>query len=646
MLKRAAILWNRLNLLLGKSGAKAILAVFIVVNLAVWSIPWLTEWIDHLAVDLVQRLSVEFLNPSERLVTVVIDDDFLEATGNSWPLDRSVLGGLVGAVASGQPRLIVLDILLQNSTNDERDRSDEALEGAIRTAGNVALISIGEETTDSRGRRFREYHSLPRFRGAARFSGLVWNIQDSDQIHRSFLIRDPGRELESMAFLVNRAQGVGSSTVLSGARGVRSSFLAFSGGGRPIPEVGASRLLGGKLPPGFLRDKIVVVGVTARAAGDFLMSPLGLVSGVKLLSTAIDTLLTGRSVQFVDSSLARIAAGIQGMGASLFICFLGVFPGLTALLSILAVSATVLLASFFLTGWYIPVGGFCVSWIFTACAVSVAENLVGFADFFNVQNEAEAVGDIQRLLFPEEEWDVPEGFLLTGYCRPFSDAGGDFFDFHRVGNTPFFFLGDVSGHGFAAAMTTIMIKSSFAHCLRKGRTEPMLLIRTTDRLLKAVLKGQKFMTGVFGYLDTVRNCATCHFAGHLAIYHIDRGGKVREFGKPSFPLGAGRKRDPVIATVEIPIGPGERLILCSDGVIEARDPADKLFGFPRWASLLGNLAGEGRNGALISRVMSELELFVGGTNFPDDVTILIVQGKAVPLALSSGPGPEGEEKSK
>jgi sigma-B regulation protein RsbU (phosphoserine phosphatase) len=196
-----------------------------------------------------------------------------------------------------------------------------------------------------------------------------------------------------------------------------------------------------------------------------------------------------------------------------------------------------------------------------------------------MDSDVRAVGELQRSLLPLPLPTIP-GLEVAASYQPCGCAGGDLYDlFPLDGATPperwCLFIGDATGHGLAAAMVISMLHSILrAH--PTSITGPAELLAHSNRHLchKQI---RSFVTAFIGVYEpsTTRLAYSC--AGHppplvktplnTAVCRLDDAS--------SYPLGIDARN--TFSEAAIHIGPGNAILLYTDGITEARDPRDEMF---------------------------------------------------------------------
>ena len=201
--------------------------------------------------------------------------------------------------------------------------------------------------------------------------------------------------------------------------------------------------------------------------------------------------------------------------------------------------------------------------------------LIIFFRFLRIQREQEqattelaAARGVQELLIPREKLATP-GFEVDSIYDPASEVGGDFFHVQAVGlDGLLVVIGDVAGKGLKAAMNVSLLMGALR---RTQERSPARILQALNRVLAG--------TGSFTTCQAVWFGANGEMvianAGHLPPYL-----NSQEITLPgSLPLG-------VLAEISYEearfyLHPGDRVLLLSDGVVEARQPSGELFGFDR-----------------------------------------------------------------
>ncbi len=201
--------------------------------------------------------------------------------------------------------------------------------------------------------------------------------------------------------------------------------------------------------------------------------------------------------------------------------------------------------------------------------------LIIFVRFLRIQHDREranselaAARSVQELMIPRERQNTP-GFEVDSVYTPANEVGGDFFHVEPTGDGELLVvIGDVAGKGLKAAMTVSMLMGALR---RSPERSPARILESLNR----VLAGSDGLTTCQAVLFGGNGEVVLANAGHLPPYL-----NSQEVALPGgLPLGALAQVS--YDEVSLYLHPGDRLLLMSDGVVEARRPTGELFGFDR-----------------------------------------------------------------
>jgi serine phosphatase RsbU (regulator of sigma subunit) len=240
----------------------------------------------------------------------------------------------------------------------------------------------------------------------------------------------------------------------------------------------------------------------------------------------------------------------------------------------------------------------------------------------------------QEGMLPASAPAVP-GYSLAARCLPAREVGGDLFDYLEL---PAGRLGlcvaDVSGKGVPAALYMTLTKGMLA-AEQDMASGPRDLARALNAQLLAAGRHRTFVTLVFSVLDPATGHVEMVRAGHNPALRFESATRRTLFLKPKG-IGLGLTSDKLfhahLETGELRLDAGDILLLYSDGLTEAMNPASQLYGDDRLARTLARHAHLDAP-ALVEALLADVREFVAGAPSQDDLTILAVKR----LALSPAP---------
>ncbi len=257
---------------------------------------------------------------------------------------------------------------------------------------------------------------------------------------------------------------------------------------------------------------------------------------------------------------------------------------------------------------------------FVGAALLLVLLMLELRDKLMARNELEAGRAVQMALMPEETpaiagWDV---FL---YTRPANDVGGDLVDCLSLGNGRYgISLADVAGKALPAALLMAKVQAT----LRALCTEFASLTELGTHVNRILCRDglpDRFVTLV--YVDIGRNTGQIRLlnAGHMPPVVL-RQGRADTLQPGNMAMGLLSSAEFTEQACEV--GPGEALVVYSDGVTEAMNEAGEFFGDERFQALLPGLAPLSAS-AIGERILSEVRTFVADAKVHDDLSLVVLK---------------------
>jgi sigma-B regulation protein RsbU (phosphoserine phosphatase) len=232
-----------------------------------------------------------------------------------------------------------------------------------------------------------------------------------------------------------------------------------------------------------------------------------------------------------------------------------------------------------------------------------------------IQKELDIARRIQTDILPSS-FPRSDHFKVAARYVPMTAVAGDFYDFlitgqHQAG----FLIADVSGHGIPAALIASMVKLA-ATSQRANAANPAALLIGMNSVLHGNTQSQ-FVTAAYVYLDAATSTLSYSAAAHPPMLLL-RAGEVISIEENGLMLAAFSFS--TYETATHPIEPGDRILLYTDGLLEAANRAGEEFGPHRLNRLLKDSALFTADQAA-DQIVSTLENWSHAQN--DDLTILI-----------------------
>ena len=249
---------------------------------------------------------------------------------------------------------------------------------------------------------------------------------------------------------------------------------------------------------------------------------------------------------------------------------------------------------------------------------------------------------VQEAFFKHPDLKV-NGWDIAIQSNPATGISGDMFDVYNIGNVlEGISLFDVSGHGIAAGLVTMLCKNIIAQNFRDGlysgesHEDLGVVMENINRsIINAKGDIENYLTGILLRVDNEPEGETCHAeltnAGSpIPLLYNHKTKKCVEIKTqtPSTQYGMVGIRGLEVSfpPQQFEIAPEDALVLYTDGITEAVNNDGEQFGRERLAKVIvaaGSLSASSK----ISFILKELRTFAGGVPFDDDITLIILQRK-------------------
>ena len=258
-----------------------------------------------------------------------------------------------------------------------------------------------------------------------------------------------------------------------------------------------------------------------------------------------------------------------------------------------------------------------ISYLRSFMAITAEKERIGAE--LNVATQIQA--DMLPRVFPAFP-ERPE-FDIYASMTPAKEVGGDFYDFFLVDDDHLaMVIADVSGKGVPAALFMVIAKTLLKNAAQTGLS-PKAVLEKVNNQLCANNEAEMFVTVWLGIYEISTGKLTAANAGH-EYPAIRRSGGRFELVKDRHGFVLAGMENARYREYELEIGLGDTLFVYTDGVAEATDGADTLYGTERMLNAL-NTAPEGCPEELLTAVRRDIDGFVGGAPQFDDITMLAIR---------------------
>jgi len=236
-----------------------------------------------------------------------------------------------------------------------------------------------------------------------------------------------------------------------------------------------------------------------------------------------------------------------------------------------------------------------------------------------IAGELEIAQGIQQGLLPRGMPDVP-GWELCGRTTPTREVGGDYYDVVALdGGRVGLLIADVAGKGIAAALLMANAQATFRNRSLEIDDPAELICKMNDHVTRN-FADDRFITLFYGILDPATGAFRYCNAGHNDPYVLRPGGRVemtRDGDGPPLGIVGGYPYE----GASVDLGDALGLFFYTDGVTEAVNEAEELYGIKRLERVLKTLSGDA--GTWAGTVFDDVGAFTAGAPQADDITVLV-----------------------
>lgn len=232
---------------------------------------------------------------------------------------------------------------------------------------------------------------------------------------------------------------------------------------------------------------------------------------------------------------------------------------------------------------------------------------------------------MQWQMLPPTTAHTPE-IVVAGHVEPAYQVGGDAFDYALNSDRVQLAIFDAMGHGVPASVAAALAIGAYRNSRRRG-DDLAATLRTVDQALSVEFVDERFVTALFTEFDPAAGRVAFLNAGHLQPLLL-RGHRLVDLPvvPPGLPLGLGGLLPPAAErVVEYSLQPGDRIVLVTDGIIDAVDASGERFGEQRLAELTERAALDRLPLAELARSITRGVFDYQAGQLADDASLLVLE---------------------
>jgi sigma-B regulation protein RsbU (phosphoserine phosphatase) len=260
----------------------------------------------------------------------------------------------------------------------------------------------------------------------------------------------------------------------------------------------------------------------------------------------------------------------------------------------------------------------------SAIAIENARLYQSEAEKFKMERDLDLARKIQQGLLPTTI-PVIKGLDIAGEMIPAMQVGGDYFDLLPVSESKLFVVvGDVSGKGLAASLYMAKLQTMIQLSCNDRKSPKEILIELNRHFYKSIERNS-FVTMTLALFDNQAKILKFCRAGHLPLLMASNG-NVSSFRTQGIGVGLekGNIFESTLTEEEIPLKPGQTFAFFSDGITEAMNENNDLFGEENLQILLKNKSASS-SVEIMDQIWSAVKIFKGAAEQNDDMTMVLVK---------------------
>jgi sigma-B regulation protein RsbU (phosphoserine phosphatase) len=240
-----------------------------------------------------------------------------------------------------------------------------------------------------------------------------------------------------------------------------------------------------------------------------------------------------------------------------------------------------------------------------------------------MEEELNIARDLQMSMLPAACPQI-KGFQIAASSTPAREVGGDFYDFIEMGEEKAgMVIADVTGKSVSGALVMSASRSVFRMLSEEQLSVSDSMMRANQRLKKDVKTGM-FVALLFAVFNTKDRAVTLCSAGQTQPIHYCAGtgeAQLVETAGDTFPLGI--LEDASYEETRLQLGPGDKVILYTDGIVEAMNEKEEIFGFDRLQEAVLEVKSKDSE-SILKEIIAKVNTFAGGAAQHDDLTVIVV----------------------
>jgi PAS domain S-box-containing protein len=232
----------------------------------------------------------------------------------------------------------------------------------------------------------------------------------------------------------------------------------------------------------------------------------------------------------------------------------------------------------------------------------------------------------EMILPPPEELQQIEGLDIVGFMQPADEVGGDYYDVLHKNGTTHIGIGDVTGHGLESGVLMLMTQTAIRTLIDHGETDPVKFVTTLNRTIYNNVRRTKMDKSLTFALVNFRNGQLKLVGQHEEMLVVKADGQVKRMNTLDLglPLGLEEEIAKWVDQVVVELAPGEGIVLYTDGITEAANDKEELYGLERLCEVVSQNWQTSAE-EIQQAVVEDITRHIGQQMVYDDLTLIVLK---------------------
>ncbi len=261
---------------------------------------------------------------------------------------------------------------------------------------------------------------------------------------------------------------------------------------------------------------------------------------------------------------------------------------------------------------------------FNHMAADLKKNTAELVIKERMSHEIQLAAEIQRDFIPKK---IPQisGIDIAASIVPATEIGGDLYDFIKKGENLMVFIGDVTGHGVPAGLVE-GITSSLVFTFTRTHEDAKSSMAEINSVIHEKTRPNVFVTSIMGMFESSTGTFRYANAGHDPVIHFNaKEQKAKLLSKGCLALGMIPDISKLLREENVTLETGDLMVLYTDGIPEAWDQHNNLFGTERFLKLIEQHAHLPSAQNIHDGLIQGVRAHMNGANQADDITLIVIK---------------------